>query len=374
MARLLALVLLAGLGGWGCGGNSEATKISGPLIRGEGATFPAPLYSVWTAKYGALTGNRVIYTPRGSAKGIESLIKRRTDFAGSDAPLTDQEAGSAGDVAHVPIGAAAVAIIYNTKEVPDGLRFTPDVLADVFLGVIKSWKDPRIASLNPGVALPPKPITVIARSDGSGTTRVLTEYLSRVSPAWRERIGTGLFVPWPVGLLAEGNQGVSDFVWEAPGTISYCSLNFARAKHLGIAAIGTPAHGFVQATLDSTVAAVASAASTLPADLRVPLVSGTTPDSYPIVGFSYLLVRRDLDDPVKARALADFVWWGLHDGQAFAPRLQFAILPPAMRAAAVDQLRTIRIAGKPAFEEPADGAMASVGSFNALAAWFTGRQ
>jgi phosphate transport system substrate-binding protein len=363
--------MLAGLGGWGCGGNSEATKIPVAQLRGEGATFPTPLYDVWAHRYAAQTGNIVTYRPRGSAKGIESLVQGRADFAGSDAPLTDEERALVGDVAHIPMSAAAVAVIYHADGVSDGLQLTPDVLADIFLGTIKSWNDPRIAALNPGVTLPPKPISVIARRDGSGTTRIFTEYLSRVSPAWRERVGTGLFVRWPVGLLAEGNQGLSDLVWKAPGTIGYCSLNFARAKRLKVAAIGTPETGFVYPSGASTVASVLSALPTLPDDLRVALVSGTSPDSYPVVGFSYLLVRRQLSDPVKAHALADFVWWGLHEGQVLAPGLHFVTLPPEVVEEAVDELRTLQVAGQPVLEDN-ETRLAARSAGSNIVAWLTG--
>ncbi len=368
MARLLAAVVLAGLGGWGCGGSSEATKVPGPVIRGEGATFPAPLYGVWITRYAAQTGTRVSYRPRGSAKGIEALLKRQIDFAGSDSPLADHDMERAGDIVHIPMSAAAVAIIYNAEGVGNGLQLRPDVLTDIFLGTIKSWNDPRIAALNPGAYLPPKPITVIARRDGSGTTRILTEYLSRVSPLWREQVGTGMFVKWPVGLVAEGNQGVSDLVWKAPGTIGYCSLNFARAKRLKVAAIGHRG-GYVAPSLDSTVAAASSAAATLPGDLRITLLAGATDDSYPITGFTYLLVRRELDDPAKANALADFIWWGLHDGQIFAPGLHFAPLPPDVVTRSVEQLRNLRVAGSPVFDTSDERRLASAGG---LWGWFDG--
>lgn len=351
MLRIGSMLVGALLVVAGC--SAPERKPTGPRVTvvGEGATFPAPLYEIWRQRYGVLSGTDIVYRPTGSGRGIEALMLYKVDFAGSEAPLSDQQLEDTGDVLHVPMTIAPVAIVYNAEGVPDGIALTPDLLADIMLGNVKRWDDKRIAWLNPGVSLPPRPITVVHRRDGSGTTRVLTEFLSRVSPVWRTRVGTGTTVDWPTGVSATGNEGLSDFVWKAPGTIGYCALTFARAKRLKVAAIGNDAGRFVLPSLDSATAAAAS--SDIPPDFRTPLLQGATPESYPITGFTYALIRREPDDPVKAEALARFLWWGLHDGQAFAPGLHFATLPPEVVARSEVALAGLQANGKPLLPDAA---------------------
>lgn len=334
----LATILTAGCG---------SRQPPGAPLRGKGATFPAPLIDVWAHKFGALTGTSISYYALGSTKGIEALIAGKADFAATESPMTaEQMAQAGGEVLHLPITMSAVALAYNAPGVPDGLRLTPDVVADLFLGEVKRWDDPRIAWLNPGVTLPPKPITVIHRRDGSGTTRILTEWLSHVSPRWRERIGAGTKVAFPVGLSADGSEGVSEFVWRVPGTLGYVSLTYARAKRLATASIGTANGRFLAPSLDSITAAGASATAMLPEDMRVALLAASSPDAYPIVGFSFLVVRRDMEDADKAASLTRFVRWALHDGQSYGPMLSFATLPPEVVKRADDLLRTMRAGGQ----------------------------
>jgi phosphate transport system substrate-binding protein len=338
-----------------CEQGNAVAKASAPIV-GEGATFPAPLYDVWIDNYGRQTGAKITYRPTGSGRGIEALTAHQVDFAGSESPLTDDQLTQAGDVLHIPMTVAPVAIAYNAEGVPDRLALTPAVLVGIFLGDVKSWNDPRIATLNPGVDLPPKPITIVRRRDGSGTTRVFTEYLSRVSPEWQARVGSGTKVEWPGGgLAAEGNQGVSEFVSKAPGTIGYVSLNFARAKRLKVAAIQNKAGQFVLPSLDGTTAAVASAAAAnrIPDDFRLALVEGEGPEAYPITGFTYILIRREMDDPAKAATLANFLWWGIHNGQSYAPGLHFGTLPPEVLGRAEAKLRLLRADGKPVLSDVA---------------------
>jgi phosphate transport system substrate-binding protein len=349
VTRLLLVVATILLAASGCDRGDAVAKASAP-IAGEGATFPAPLYDVWIDRYARQTGAKITYRPTGSGKGIEALLGNQVDFAGSESPLTDEQLQQAGDVLHVPMTIAPVAVAYNAQGVPDALALTPDVLAGIFLGEVKGWNDPRIAALNPGAQLPPKPITVVHRRDGSGTTRVFTEYLSRVSQDWKARVGSGTKVEWPGGgLAADGNNGVSEFISKAPGTIGYVSLNFARAKRLKVAALQNKAGQFVLPSLDGATAAAAGAAAAnrIPEDFRLALVEGESADAYPITGFTYILVRREMDDPAKAATLASFLWWNIHHGQSYAPGLHFATLPPEVLARAEEQLRSLRGGGKP---------------------------
>jgi phosphate transport system substrate-binding protein len=344
---LCTTLLVVGVGCWGCGQSDASRSTPAPDVSGEGATFPKPLYEVWVQKYALATGHRVFYRGTGSSHGMDALAAGDVDFAGSEAPLSDGDLERMGEVLHIPMSVGPVVIGYNSKGVPDGLRITPDVLAAIFLGEIKSWDDPRIATLNPGATLPPWPITVIHRSEGSGTTNVFTRYLSKVSPAWQQRVGSGTRVDWPTGVSAVGNEGVSEFLYNAPGTIGYCALSFARAKRLKMAAIANDAGIFTLPSLESTTAAAASAAQHMPDDLRLGLVEGRSDDSYPITGFTYILVRRDQEDLAKAEALAEFIRWGLRSGQSYGPFLGYARLPAEVIEKAEGRLNGVRVAGKP---------------------------
>jgi phosphate transport system substrate-binding protein len=221
-------------------------------------------------------------------------------------------------------------VTYNVPGVQQGLKLTPAVLADIFLGEITKWNDPRIAEANSGVSLPDTPITVVHRSDGSGTTNIFTDYLSAVSPAWQQRVGKGTSVNWPVGLGGKGNEGVTGQVKQTPGAIGYVELAYAVQNKLPYSAIQNQAGKFVEPSVDSTTAAAAGAAKSMPDDLRVSIVNAPGEQSYPIAGFTYLLVYEQQADATKGKALVDFVWWALHDGQKFTRDLQYAPLPPEM--------------------------------------------
>jgi len=318
-------------------------------IEGEGATFAKPLYEVWGTRYAQQTGVRVRYRATGSRRGIEAVMARKVDFAGSEAPMTNDELTSAGPVVHIPITVAPVAIIYNQVAAPNELKLTPDVLAGIFLGEITRWDDPRIAWVNGGLKLPPAKIEVIHRSDGSGTTKVLTDYLSRVSPAWKEKVGSRTSVKWPTGTGAVGNDGVAEAVNDTPGSIGYVVLAYARVYRLKVAAIGNRAGRFVSPTLDGATAAAAAVANDMPADLRVSIVDTEGEDAYPITSFSYLLVHEDVEDPARGAAVAQFAWWALHDGQSFGPALHYATVPPEIVSRAGAALQRLQSNGKPLF-------------------------
>jgi phosphate transport system substrate-binding protein len=326
----------------GCSHDDAAAKASAPIV-GEGATFPAPLYDVWIDRYGRQTGAKITYRATGSGSGIQALLAHEVDFAGSESPLTNDQLEQLGDVLHIPMTIAPVAIAYNAQGVPDGLKLTPDVVSAIFLGEAKSWNDPRIAALNPGITLPPKPITIVHRRDGSGTTRVFTEYLSRVSPEWSSRIGSGTKVEWPGGgLSADGNPGMSEIISKAPGTIGYVSLNFARAKRLEMVALQNKAGHFVLPTLDGTFPRPARrprTASKTPAGAR----RGDGVDANSITG--------SRTSPPRVCTIPEAATWRLplvgHPQRAvLCARAVLRHPPPEVLARAETKLRSLRVDGK----------------------------
>ena len=345
VAAGLAVALLSALATPGC---EKGQHRDLPAVTGVGATFPAPLYQRWINRYGAETGAKVTYSSVGSSRGIEAVMTDGADFGASDAPMTDDQLQQAGDVLHVPITLGAVAIVYNVPGVGDELKLSPDVLADLFMGVITRWNDPRISGLNPDETLPDEEVRVVYRKDGSGTTQVLTDYLTKTSPAWAERLGVGQKIKWPVGTAETGNEGVAPRVQRTRGAIGYLVLSHARALRLPSAAIRNRAGQFVSPSLDGITAAAAGAAARMPVDLRISIVDAEGNSSYPIVGYSYALVRKDAPDIAKRRAVASFLWWSLHDGQAHAPFLHYATLPPEVVTKAEEQLKSVTADGQPA--------------------------
>jgi phosphate transport system substrate-binding protein len=240
-----------------------------------------------------------------------------------------------------------VVVTYNLPGKPPDLKLSPEILAGIFLGQITAWNAPPIATLNAGVALPAQTITVVHRSDGSGTTAVFTDYLSKVSPAWRARVGKGTSVSWPGGLGAKGNEGVTGQVKTTPGTIGYVELAYAKQNELPIVLLSNKAGRFVAPSIDSITAAAASVATSMPDDLRVSIVDPPGETAYPIAAFTYLLVYQQMRDPARAGTLARFLWWAIHDGQAFAPPLYYAPLPREVVAKVEPKLLGLTSQGRP---------------------------
>ena len=263
--------------------------------------------------------------------------------------MTEEQIKQAGggDVLHIPTVMGAVVVIHNVQGIGTGLKLTPEALSGIFLGEIKKWNDPRIAGDNPGVELPDAAIAVVHRSDGSGTTSIFTDYLSSVSPDWKSKVGKGTSVNWPAGLGAKGNEGVAGQVKQTPGSVGYVELAYAIQNKLAHASLENRAGKFVEASIESTTAAAAGAAPTMPDNLRVSLVNAPGEDSYPIAGFTWLLVHREQRDGPKGKALADMVWWGIHDGQMYASDLLYAPLPPAVVAKAEKMVKSITYQGQP---------------------------
>ncbi|MER3397794.1 MAG: phosphate ABC transporter substrate-binding protein PstS [Chloroflexota bacterium] len=333
------------------GAPRPGAQTGAPTLTGAGASFPYPIYAKWFDVYAQKTGVRINYQSIGSGGGIRQILEGTVDFGASDAPMTDDQLARApGKILHIPTVLGAVVVVYNLPELGGALKLSPETLAAIYLGQVTRWNDPRIAAENPGLKLPDTPIAVVYRSDGSGTTYVFTDYLSAVSPAWKERVGRGTSVNWPVGLGSKGNEGVTGQVKQTPGAIGYVEVAYAVQNRLPQALLRNRAGNYVEPTLENITAAAAGAAPTLPEDLRVSIVDAPGPNSYPISAFTYILVYQEQRDPVKGRALAEFLWWALDEGQAYAPNLHYAPLPEAVRAKARALIKTISYQGKSLLE------------------------
>lgn len=342
---LMIFALLAALVFTSCGGNSGGGDIR---LQGAGATFPNPLYQKWVSEYGKQQANiKIDYQSVGSGAGIKQIKEGTIDFGASDSPMKDEDLKSApGEILHIPTVLGAVVITYNLTGVSQPLRFTPDVIADIFLGKIKKWSDPRLKTDNAGVTLPDADITVVHRSDGSGTSAVFTDYLSKVSAEWKEKVGSGTSPNWPTGLGGKGNEGVTGQVKATPNTIGYVELAYAVQNKLPAGLIRNKAGSFVEPSIDAVTAAAAAALSMTSDDLRVSITDAPGAAAYPISSYTYLLVYKDQKDAVKGKALVDFLWWGIHDGEGFAKALMYAPLPADIIRRAEAKINSITSGGK----------------------------
>src|SRR5512147_1746611 len=295
-------------------------------LNGAGATFPYPIYSKWFSEYHkAHPEVQINYQSIGSGGGIRQVSAGTVDFGASDGPMTDQQLADAGrKIYHIPTVLGSVVPAYNVPGVKGELKFTGKVLADIFLGKITSWNDAAIAKLNPGVSLPGTPIVVAHRSDGSGTTYIWTDYLSKVSSEWQGGPGKGTSVKWPVGLGAKGNEGVSGLVRQMEGAIGYVELIYALQNKIDFGVVQNAAGSFVKASLASTTAAAASAK--MPPDFRVSITNAPGKDAYPIASFTWLLVPAQWKDASKGKIMVDFLNWMLDQGQGMTSSLDYAPL------------------------------------------------
>jgi phosphate transport system substrate-binding protein len=355
VATVLCAASLAGCGGGGqqavpAGGTangSVASSTSGADLTGAGATFPYPIYSKWFADYAAKTGVKINYQSIGSGGGIRQISEMTVDFGASDGPMSDQEIAGAkgGPILHIPTVLGADVVTYNLPGVTQALKFTPDVIAGIFLGKIVKWNDPKIAAGNPGVKFPDQSILVVHRSDGSGTTYIWTDYLSSVSPEWAKGPGRGKDVQWPAGIGGKGNEGVAGQVKQTPYSIGYIELAYARQNKLPYALVRNSAGKFVEPTIESVTAAAAGVAQKLPpnTDYRVSIVNGPGADGYPISSFTWLLVYKNQRDPTKGKKLVDFINWALHDGQKEVSALDYAPLPDAIVAPLTARVDSIKV-------------------------------
>ncbi|RMF34092.1 MAG: phosphate ABC transporter substrate-binding protein PstS [Chloroflexi bacterium] len=348
---ILALVLIA------CGGGSSAP--AGTVqITGAGATFPFPLYSRWFYEYASVDPTvRFNYQSIGSGGGIRQIMARTVDFGASDAILTEEEKAAAPDLRLFPTVAGGVVIVYNLQDaqgnpIPKGLKLSPDLLADIFLGRVTRWNDPRLTALNPDLALPDQEIVVAHRSDGSGTTFLFTSYLSLVSPTWEQEVGAGKSVEWPVGLGGKGNEGVAGIIRQQPGSLGYVELAYAVQNGLAYAFLQNRAGAFVEPTLESITAASDAYADQMPEDMAQLLVNAPGEASYPIAGYTFLLLYQDMPDCGKARKMVEFLRWALTEGDVYARELLYAPLGSRVEQKVLDRLQTLTCeGGKPILEE-----------------------
>lgn len=320
-----------------CGGDTQqsaATQNASPTIQinGAGATFPYPIYSKWFSEYNKLHPNvRINYQSIGSGGGIRQLLNQTVFFGATDGPMTDEQLKSApGPILHLPTVLGAVVPVYNIPGVTDELKFTGPLLADMYLGKVKKWNDPAIAKLNPGVKLPVTDITVVHRSDGSGTTYIFMDYLSKISPEFKTTVGVNTSVNWPVGVGGKGNEGVSGLVSQTPGSIGYVELIYALQTKIPFGAVQNAAGEFVKASVDSVTKAAAAAAANMPADFRVSITNAEGAGSYPISSFTWILLYENPTDKAAAKATVDFMHWALTDGEKYAADLGYAPLPDSV--------------------------------------------
>ncbi|MBI3587320.1 MAG: phosphate ABC transporter substrate-binding protein PstS [Ignavibacteriales bacterium] len=301
-------------------------------INGAGATFPYVIYSKWFDVYHTKTNIEFNYQSIGSGGGIKQVIEGTVDFGATDGPMTPEQLNEAKtkqgtDVLHIPTVMGAVVVTYNLAEAGKELKLTSEVLAGIFLGEITKWNDAKIAELNTGMKLPDQQIIVAHRSDGSGTSFIFTDYLTKVSKTWETKVGRGTSVNWPAGLGGKGNEGVSGLVKQTPGAIGYVELAYAVKNSLPYASIKNKAGKFVSPALESVTAAAAGASKNFPEDLRVSITDAEGKDSYPISGFTWLLVYKNMKDKQKGEALVNFLRWAMTEGQSYAKDLLYAPLP-----------------------------------------------
>ena len=312
-------------------------------LNGAGATFPYPMYSKWFSEYHkAHPDIEINYQSIGSGGGIRQVLAGTVDFGASDGPMTDEQLSQAKTkILHIPTVLGADVPAYNIPGVSAELKFTPETLAGIFLGKITSWNDAALTKINPGANLPNQPIIVIHRSDGSGTTYIWTDYLSKVSSEWANGPGKGTSVKWPVGLGGKGNEGVAGQIRQLQGSIGYVELIYAVQNKIPYGTVKNSSGNFVKASLESVTAAAASAKS-MPADFRVSITNAPGKDAYPVSSFTWLLIPEKSKDPNKGKILADFLNWMVDDGQKMTAELTYAPLPDTVATkvkAAIKQVK-----------------------------------
>lgn len=317
-----------------CGGTATDDQAAAPAadakiqINGAGATFPYPIYSKWFDEYHKRNGSiEINYQSIGSGGGIRQVSNETVFFGATDGPMTDEQLKAApGVILHFPMVLGADVPVYNLAGVAE-LKFTGPLLAEIFLGKVKKWNDPAIAAVNVGVTLPTTDITVVHRSDGSGTTYIWADYLAKVSPEWKEKVGVSTALNWPAGVGGKGNEGVAGLVSQTPGSIGYVELIYALQNTIAFGSVQNANGEFVKASTESVTAAAAAAAGTMPADFRVSITNAAGSGAYPVSSFTWLLLYEAPKDTARSNAMVDFVKWALTDGQQFASQLGYAPLP-----------------------------------------------
>jgi phosphate transport system substrate-binding protein len=330
--KLLGLLLALGL---------SATASAQMTINGAGATFPYPIYSKWFDEYAKVDPSvRFNYQSIGSGGGQKQILAQTVDFGASDGPMSDDNLAKApGRLLHIPTVAGADVVAYNLPGNP-ALRFDADAIAGVFLGQIKKWNDPKIAALNPGINLPDQDIVVVHRSDGSGTTYIWTDYLSKISSEWKQKVGTNTSVNWPTGLGGKGNEGVAGQIKQTPGALGYVELIYAVQNKMPYADVKNASGEFVKASLESITAAMATAQ--IPDDFRFSMTNAPGKAAYPIAGATWLLVYEQQKDAIKGKKLVEFLKWATKDGEKMARDLQYAPLPENLQERVLKRVDEIK--------------------------------
>jgi phosphate transport system substrate-binding protein len=319
----------------------SATASAQMMINGAGATFPYPIYSKWFDEYTKVDSSvRFNYQSIGSGGGQKQIMAQTVDFGASDGPMTDDNLSKApGKLLHIPTVAGAVVITYNMEGNPT-LKFDGETIAGIFLGQVKKWNDPKIAATNPGVKLPEKDIVVVHRSDGSGTTFIFTDYLSKVSPEWKSKVGNNTSVSWPAGIGGKGNEGVSGQVKQTPGALGYVELIYAIQNKMPYADIKNSTGEFVKPALESVTAALGTA--DIPDDFRFSMTNAPGKGAYPIAGATWLLVYQQQKDATKGKKLVEFLKWALTKGEAMAKGLDYAPLPEGVQQRVLKRIDEIK--------------------------------
>lgn len=319
-------------------------------LTGAGSTFVNPLMSKWSKEYHTLHPNvEINYQSIGSGGGRQQFLAKTVAFGASDAPLTDEQLAQAGGVAnvvHIPVTQGAVVIAYNLPGVSKQLQFSPESIAGIYLGTIRLWNDPKIAADNPGVSLPVKPVLVVHRSDGSGTTDVFTDYLSKVSAEWKSKVGRGTSVQWPVGIGGQGNEGVANQVENTQGGVGYIELAYARQNKIPYGSVKNRAGNYVDPDPKNVTNAAASFKD-IPADLRFSITDQLGPQAYPIAGSTWVLLYKNQQDVAQGKLATGFVEWAITDGQKYANELDYAVLAKSLVQKSQAALRTVMCGGKP---------------------------
>ena len=318
-------------------------------IQGAGSSLINPLMQKWVSEYGNLNSNiRIDYQSIGSGGGIKQVKERTIQFGASDLVMSDADLKSApAEIIHVPVILGAVVLTYNLQGIDQPLKFSPGTIADVFLGKITTWDDERLKADNPGVVLPAVPLTVVHRSDGSGTSAIFTNYLSKVSPEWKEKVGEGTSPSFPVGLGGKGNEGVTGQVKQTPNTIGYVELAYAVKNKMPVALLKNKAGNFVVPNFETVTNAAAETLDETPDDLRASITDAAGANAYPISSYVYVLVYKDQPDETVGRTLVDFLTWGINDGQRFAQPLYYSPLPQGMVQRASAKIALISHNGQP---------------------------
>ena len=327
-----------------------AAALAQVQLNGAGATFPNIIYQDWILTYNQTHPDaKLNYQSIGSGGGIRQFSDGTVDFGASDAPMTDSAiAAIGGNVLHIPTVLGAVVVAYNLPGLAQPVKFTPDVIADIFLGKITKWNDARLTSINAGLSLPATDIVVVHRADGSGTSFVFTDYLSKVSSEWQQKVGKGTSVNWPVGLGGRGNEGVSSTVNQTPGAIGSIELGYATANKIPFGTVRNRSGSWITPSLESVTAAAAGAMKDMGpnTDFRVSITNSSGPQAYPIASFTWFLVHKSYADTAKARALIHFIWWAESEGQAKAPQLGYAPLPRDLHPWIQARLKSVTAGGR----------------------------